>query len=89
MVAGARASIIPITPGDSVTIGCDCYFRYCYVMLCYCYPEFIAMADDEICQICQDSELKLADFGLAIYVRPGVVHLFCSAALFRSKDTEM
>jgi hypothetical protein len=38
---------------------------------------------------CQDSELKLADFGLAIYVRPGVVHLFCSAALFRSKNTEM
>jgi hypothetical protein len=58
MVAGARASICreigvweignSITPGYSVTIVCDCYFRYCYVMLCYCYPEFIAMADDSL-----------------------------------------
>ena len=57
MVAGARASICreigvweignSITPGYSVTIVCDCYFRYCYVMLLlsriYCHGWRLAV----------------------------------------------
>ena len=44
------------------------YTELCIKFICivknYCSPDFLAMAED--------SELKLADFGLAIYVRPGV-----------------
>ena len=54
-----------------VTIACDCcvIVILIFVLICsysYCYhPDLIARTSR------QDSELKLADFGLAIYVRPG------------------